>query len=49
MFNLYPILVVNGKFAYGGKIYDARAAAVPKIEPWMVPPSQSGVSLVRLN
>ena len=44
MFNLYSILVVNGKFAYGGKVYDARAAAVPKVEPWMIRPSQSGIS-----
>jgi len=24
-FNCYPVTVLNGKFAYGGKIYDARA------------------------
>jgi hypothetical protein len=45
----YPIIVVSGKFAYGGKVYDARAAAVPKIEPWMIRPSQSGISSLRPN
>jgi hypothetical protein len=52
-FNCYPIIVLNGKFAYGGKVYQAqplpKTTALPYIEPYMIPAVQSGISSLRLN
>jgi hypothetical protein len=52
-FNLYPVVVMNGRFAYAGKIYEAQSLpkthAIPHLEPYMIPSIQSGISSLRLN
>ncbi|MGA7401141.1 MAG: hypothetical protein WBW38_14035 [Candidatus Sulfotelmatobacter sp.] len=50
-FNCYPIIVINGRFAYGGKVYDAQPLPKtrPHLPPYMIPAVQSGISSMRLN
>ena len=46
-FNLYPVVVLNGRFAYAGKVYEAQP--LPKIEPYLIPAVRSGSPSLRLN
>lgn len=48
-FNLYPIIVLNGRCSYGGRVYSDKQDAVPKIEPFMIPAARSGISSSRVH
>jgi len=50
-FNCYPIIVINGRFAYARKVFDAQPlpkTTRPYLPPYMIP-VQFGISSLRLN